>query len=120
MHVSQYRVGCPLDWMHWDEATRLQNANEQINDPKCDPEDCATASAVLQNASVDLRSNKELTSTLSKLASHSTTDGFRNFERVSEVYLTMEPFAMANGQLTQSYKVKRDSVYEKYGSELPE
>jgi hypothetical protein len=32
----------------------------------------------------------------------------------------MEPFAMVNGQLTQSYKVKRDAVYDRYGSELPQ
>jgi hypothetical protein len=30
------------------------------------------------------------------------------------VYLAMEPFAMANGQLTQSYKAKRDSVMARY------
>jgi len=103
-----------------DEASRLQEANEQVNDPKCDPDDCEVASALLKKASEDLRSNTDLQKTLDGLAAASTTEGFRNFERVNTVYLTMEPFAMANGQLTQSYKVKRDSVFERYGSELPE
>ena len=103
-----------------DEASRLQEANEQINDPKCDPEDCEIASALLQKASEDLRANTDLQKTLDGLAAASTTEGFRNFERVNTVYLTLEPFAMGNGQLTQSYKVKRDSVYERYGSELPQ
>jgi hypothetical protein len=31
-------------------------------------------------------------------------------EQMSTVILTLEPFAMANGQSTQSYKVKRDAV----------
>jgi len=102
-----------------DEATRLQEANLMINDPKCSPEECAVASTLLQKASDELRSNAELQKSLESLASASTTEGFRNFERVNTVYLTMEPFAMVNGQLTQSYKVKRDSVFERYGSELP-
>ena len=103
-----------------DEAKRLQEANEQVNDPKREPEDCEIASALLKKASEDLRSNSELQKTLNSLAASSTTDGFQNFERVNTVYVTLEPFAMANGQLTQSYKVKRDSVYERYGSELPQ
>jgi len=103
-----------------DEATRLQEASEQVNDPKCDAEDCAIASALLQKASEDLRSNKELQKSLASLATEATKEGFRNFEKVNTVYLTIEPFAMANGQLTQSYKVKRDSVYERYGSEMPQ
>jgi len=103
-----------------DEATRLQDANEQVNDPKCDPEDCAIALALLKKVSEDLRSNSELQKTLESITTTATTEGFRNFERVNTVHLTMEPFAMANGQLTQSYKVKRDSVFERYGSELPQ
>ena len=37
----------------------------------------------------------------------------------SEMYVTLEPFAMANGLLTQSYKVKRDFVAKRYSDELP-
>ena len=103
-----------------NEAAKLQEANEIVNDPKCTPEDCAAASASLREASEALRSNPELRTALASTASDSTSDGFRAFERVTEVYLTMEPFAMVNGQLTQSYKVKRDAVFERYGGELPE
>jgi long-chain acyl-CoA synthetase len=46
-------------------------------------------------------------------------NGYGRWEQVSTVYLTMEPFAMANGQLTQSYKVKRDAVTARYYDELP-
>jgi hypothetical protein len=35
---------------------------------------------------------------------------FTRWEQVSTVYLTLEPFAMADGQLIKSYKVKRDAV----------
>ena len=34
--------------------------------------------------------------------------------------LIKRAIAMANGQLTQSYKVKRDSVLARYGDELPQ
>mmetsp|Transcript_1662 Transcript_1662/g.3985 ORF Transcript_1662/g.3985 Transcript_1662/m.3985 type:complete len:838 (+) Transcript_1662:280-2793(+) len=107
-------------YLSGDEAKRLQDANEQVNDPKCSPEDCEVASALLRKASDQLRADSKLQGSLDKLASASTKAGFRAFENVNAVYLTLEPFAMANGQLTQSYKVKRDSVFDRYGSELPE
>ena len=100
------------------EAKKLQEANELINDPKCETDVCASASEILKKASENLRTNADLKKTLNGLSSEATTEGFRNFERVTEVYLTLEPFAMVNGQLTQSYKVKRDSVYDRYSSEL--
>jgi len=103
-----------------DEAARLQQANEVINDPKCEPDDCAVASDLLRDASNKLRSNPELQTALVTLVKAATKEGFRAYEQVSTVYLTMEPFGMANGQLTQSYKVKRDSVFARYGSELPQ
>lgn len=103
-----------------DDAKLLQEANELINDPKCNSEDYAVSSALLQKFSEQLRSNSELQKSLENLASAATTEGFRNFERVNTVYPTLEPFAMVNLQLTQSYKVKRDSVFERYSSELPQ
>mmetsp|Transcript_25711 Transcript_25711/g.70727 ORF Transcript_25711/g.70727 Transcript_25711/m.70727 type:complete len:834 (-) Transcript_25711:183-2684(-) len=103
-----------------DEAEKLQEANEKVNDPKCEPQDCADESELLRAVSSKLRSNTELAKTLQELAKASTSAGFRAYENVSVVYLTMEPFAMANGQLTQSYKVKRDAVFARYGSELPQ
>ena len=43
---------------------------------------------------------------------------FRKWEQVSNVYVTLEPFAMENGLLTQSFKVKRDFVAKRYQDEL--
>ncbi|KAG7337962.1 long-chain-fatty-acid-CoA ligase [Nitzschia inconspicua] len=100
-----------------NEAEKLQKANEVVNDPKC--EDCEAESKLLQDASTTLRKNTELQATLINAVKTSTSTGFARWEQVSTVYLTMEPFAMANGQLTQSYKVKRDSVLARYGDELP-
>jgi hypothetical protein len=45
--------------------------------------------------------------------------GFARWEQVSTMYLIMQPFAIANGQLTQSCKVKRDAVTARYYDELP-
>jgi hypothetical protein len=44
---------------------------------------------------------------------------FAPWEQVSTVYLTLQPCAMANGQLIKSYKVKRDAVTARYYDELP-
>jgi long-chain acyl-CoA synthetase len=99
------------------KAEKLQKANEVVNDPKC--EDCEAESKLLREASEDLRKNMALQTTLVNAIRTSTSTGFARWEQVSTVYLTLEPFAMANGQLTQSYKVKRDSVMARYGGELP-
>ena len=42
------------------------------------------------------------------------TAKFRPWEQVSSVYLSLEPFAMVNGLLTQSFKIKRDKVKDRY------
>ena len=100
------------------EASELQSLNEMVNDPKCTEEDCESGCAGLKAASVKLRNNAALRKALladMKVA----TRPFRAWEQVGEVYVTLEPFAMANGQLTQSYKVKRAGVMERYGNELP-
>jgi long-chain acyl-CoA synthetase len=100
------------------EGKKLQKANEAMNDPKCTDEECETNSAVLQKASEDLRKKKELqTALMSSIKAVSTN--FRAWEQVGAVYVTLEPFSMTNGQLTQSYKVKRASVMERYEDELP-
>jgi long-chain acyl-CoA synthetase len=65
-----------------------------------------------------LRTNQALQKALMGSIKDATKD-FRKWEQVGDVFLTMEPFAMVNGQLTQSYKVKRASVTERYGNELP-
>jgi long-chain acyl-CoA synthetase len=102
-----------------DEADKLQKANEVVNDPKISPEDCEAEVTLLQDVSKKLRNNVELKQALEAAVKSSTSMGFQRWEQVSTVYITMEPFAMVNGQLTQSYKVKRDSVMARYGDELP-
>lgn len=98
-------------------AKRLQEANERINDPKATEEDCAKDIESLINASSDLRSNDGLKSALMSDIRAATKD-FRKWEQVGNLYLTLEPFAMSNGLLTQSYKVKRDAVANRYMDEL--
>lgn len=100
-----------------DEVKRLQAANDKVNDPKCSNEDCKSASSILNQASEKLRSNADLKKVLAADVSRATSS-FRKWEQVGGIYLTLEPFAMANGQLTQSYKVKRAQVLERYESEL--
>ena len=46
------------------------------------------------------------------------TISFRKWEKVNDCYITFEPFAMSNGLLTQSYKVKRPQVTERYMKEI--
>ena len=101
-----------------DQADKFQKANEVVNDPKCTESDCEENLQILKAASEDLRANAELQKALVADIKSATTVGFRAWERVDSAYITLEPFAMANGQLTQSYKVKRASVMERYGDEL--
>mmetsp|Transcript_19656 Transcript_19656/g.28410 ORF Transcript_19656/g.28410 Transcript_19656/m.28410 type:complete len:775 (+) Transcript_19656:74-2398(+) len=97
----------------------LQVANEKVNDPKCTEEDAAAHISSLNNACIDLRQNDKLKSALMGDIKRATKS-FRQWEQVGELHITLEPFAMVNGQLTQSYKVKRAGVMERYGDELPE
>jgi len=108
-----------LDFLTKDESKQLLKANELMNDPKCTTEDCDVSSQLLQKVSEKLRNDTSLQKTLVDLVKSSTKEGFRSYENVNTVYITLEPFAMSNGQLTQSYKVKRDSVFERYSNELP-
>ncbi|GKY90979.1 hypothetical protein MPSEU_000070700 [Mayamaea pseudoterrestris] len=101
-----------------EEADILQVAGDKVNDPKCSEEDCERFSRALNEAADRLRSNSDLKAALKADVSRATKE-FRKWEQVSEVYLTLEPFAMANGLLTQSYKVKRDQVTNRYKSLLP-
>jgi long-chain acyl-CoA synthetase len=98
-------------------AKSLQKANEKVNDPKCMKEDCAEEIEALQRASMELRKNKDLKSLLMNDI-RSTTKEFRKWEQVSDVHISLEPFAMSNGLLTQSYKVKRDAVLNRYKAEM--
>lgn len=101
-----------------EQGVKLQAANEAVNDPKCTEEECVAPSKILRAASDDLRANQDLQKALMADIKKATKD-FRAWEQVGAVHITLEPFAMANGQLTQSYKVKRASVMDRYGNELP-
>jgi len=93
---------------------------EKVNDPKCTEEDCAEACERLAKASDELRSNGDAAKKVSLEVKQATSsEGFRKYEQTKDVYVTLEPFAMANGLLTQSYKVKRDFVAKRYQEELP-
>jgi len=92
---------------------RLMAHYEKINSPQCSENDCKEASIVLQEASENLRSNDSLSRAIQSEIKTATAT-FRKWEQVGHIYITVEPFAMSNGLLTQSYKVKRDSVLKKY------
>lgn len=93
---------------------------EMVNDPKCNEEDCEAACKRLVEASNEIRSNKKLLEQVKSGVKTATSGGaFRKWEQVNDVYVTLEPFAMANGLLTQSFKVKRDFVAKRYEDELP-
>jgi len=98
-------------------AKKLEKANEKVNDPKAIEEDCIEENESLWNASSDLRNNDDLKSAL-KADIRAATKDFRKWEQVGDIYLTLEPFAMSNGLLTQSYKVKRDAVATRYMDKL--
>jgi long-chain acyl-CoA synthetase len=100
------------------QAEKLQKAIEIVSDPKCSTEDCMTNCQMLVNAGIELRKNKALQSMMEDVVK-SATNSFRKWEKVNDCYITLEPFAMSNGQLTQSYKVKRNQVMERYAKELP-
>jgi long-chain acyl-CoA synthetase len=99
------------------EGAKLLMEYEKVNDPQCTEEDCQEGCKVLNEAAEKLRGDKNLKKELIR-ALKKATSGFRTYEHVGDVYITLEPFAMANGQLTQSYKVKRASVMERYEDEL--
>lgn len=95
----------------------LQKENEKANDPKCTPEDCEAACRILNEAADALRNNQDLKDAL-KADLRRATSKFRPWEQVGNFYISLEPFAMANGLLTQSYKVKRDFVTKRYSNVL--
>lgn len=100
------------------EAATIKAAMDKVNEPTISIEECAAEIKQLKEASKRLRQNADLQKALEGVA-NSATKSFRAWEKVKDVYPTLEPFAMSNGQLTQSYKVKRDSVLQRYQGELP-
>ena len=97
----------------------LVNDYDAVNDPKCSEEESLIACKRLEMVSKEIRSDKDLVNKVRSEVKQTTSSGaFRKWEQVNEVFLTLEPFAMANGLLTQSYKVKRDFVAKRYADEL--
>ena len=96
----------------------LQDAVEKVSDPKAIIEECSAELDLIQSANTELRQDSNLRSELLADITRATTS-FQKWERVGDVYYTLEPFAMANGLLTQSYKVKRNVVMDRYANELP-
>ena len=88
-----------------------------MNDPKATEDECTDEIALLSAASKDLRDDRSLNTALMTDIRAATKD-FRQWEQVGNIYVTLEPFAMSNGLLTQSYKVKRDVVADRYKDEL--
>lgn len=99
------------------KASSLQKDNEKVNDPKCSEEDCEASCQSLNDAAKSLRQDSSLKDALMSDIRAATKE-FRKWEQVGNVYITLEPFAMKNGLLTQSYKVKRDAVSTRYSGEL--
>ncbi|KAL7565021.1 hypothetical protein ACA910_020733 [Epithemia clementina (nom. ined.)] len=95
----------------------LQEAVDKVNDPKIRPDECEGELKLLQSFSAQLRQDSGLKSRLVDDMARATTN-FRKWEQVGSVYYTLEPFAMANGLLTQSYKVKRNVVLDRYKDSL--
>ena len=101
-----------------EEAKRLHDIYEELNNPKCTFEDAEGYMKELNEAVPALQANQDLKRALMADIKASTRD-FRVWEQVGDVYYTIEPFAMANGLLTQSFKVKRPQVLERHGADLP-
>lgn len=100
-----------------DSVQLLQKASDTINDPTCTPEQLREAGATLDDAAVQLRKDETLRNALVADMRRATSK-FRPWEQVGDLYITMEPFAMCNQLLTQSYKVKRDAVLNRYSESL--
>ena len=45
-------------------------------------------------------------------------EGFRAFERINNIHLLKEPFSVENGMLTQTLKIKKNVVCERYDAEI--
>lgn len=105
-------------YLEKEEAKKLQDIYEELNNPKCLFEDGEKYVKELNEILPKLQTNKDLKAILIEDIKAATKD-FRAWEQVSDVYYTIEPFAMANGLLTQSFKVKRPQVLERHGAFLP-
>jgi len=93
------------------QSNEILNLQQVMQDPNCSNIE-ETCSKLKQYTRI-LQANQQLLAFLQKHVTKATTN-FRTWEQVKNIIITLEPFAMANGLLTQSYKVKRNSVMEYY------
>jgi len=105
-------------YLDQSEVKKLQEAYDTMNDPKCSDEDGEASMKILSAAAPKLQSNDALKAAL-KADIKAATSNFRAWEQVGAIHVVIEPFAMTNGLLTQSFKVKRDSVLATHGADLP-
>jgi long-subunit acyl-CoA synthetase (AMP-forming) len=89
-----------LGYLSKGEAEILQKANEAVNDAKYD--DCEIESKFLRKASEKLRKNITLQTIVVSAIRATINSGFARWEQANTVYITMEPFDMANGHWTQN------------------
>ncbi|KAL7527048.1 hypothetical protein ACHAXR_001773 [Thalassiosira sp. AJA248-18] len=100
-------------FLEHDEGERLQALVDIINDPHCTKDDNFQASAELNDFARKVKSDQRLAALITEDVKH-LLKTFRQWEQVGSFVFLLEPFAMANNLLTQSYKVKRSAILEKY------
>ncbi|GMH46568.1 hypothetical protein TrVE_jg11296 [Triparma verrucosa] len=100
-----------------EEKDKYQKLVDIMNDPKFEREEADNAKIELERLGSKLRSDPAVVSAVvaDLKAASGTSAGFRKWESVQDAYIVVEPFAMSNGLLTQSFKVKRAQVAEAYG-----
>ena len=96
------------------EGRRLSaiiGATPMTTGPDGDVEELRSAARTLQgDARIKDAIMKELSLTNEKTK--------RGWERVGKAIITLEPFSVVNGQLTQTLKVKRDAVVKRYAEDI--
>ena len=96
------------------EGRRLSaiiGATPMTTGPDGDVEELRSAARTLQgDARIKDAVMKELSLTNEKTK--------RGWERVGKAIITLEPFSVVNGQLTQTLKVKRDAVAKRYAEDI--
>eukprot|EP00624_Nannochloropsis_granulata_P000994 evm.model.NODE_1442_length_9136_cov_37.472527.1 len=117
-HLSALVVVNPLElaargWMPQAEAERLS----ELVGPSAVLLGCAAGSGTLDKEAEKLNADPGLVREVGKevaAALLQDPEEFRPWERVKHVSLLLAPFNVQSGMLTQTLKVKRQSVQEKY------
>ncbi|ACI64462.1 probable long-chain-fatty-acid--CoA ligase [Thalassiosira pseudonana CCMP1335] len=113
--VLNPRVLAEKGFIDNETGEMFQPLVDQINDPRCSKANYEKAVEALSKYQEEIRGNKRLHSFLVDEAKR-LLKKFRKWEQIGSFYVLIEPFAMVNDLLTQSYKVKRGMVIEKYSN----